>query len=341
MVATVILILTSLVAVAAEIAHLRRCNRLREFLFHGCRFPWATVSILGGARIGGTALVAAGLIGLWSQSVRPSSLNSAYDDEEMDRLLILLDCSLSMNLRDAGPNRDLFRGERAAQLVEELLLKADRKLPRTTLVVFANRADALVVDTNDWNVVRQALANRNLSAALFDDEPTTVGDVLRQVCEGYGEEWPARSAALLLITDGDSEDSIEKLDLPRSIRRLVVAGVGSSEGRPIGGAVSRQEEASLDALARSAGGRYFNGNESPIPLDALDRPPPPRVDAVAEDEKSGPGTAGAPPLPERSILALALFGAGSLLLVATTVAGTLLNPANATPQRHERPRFLS
>ena len=49
----------------------------------------------------GFALVTIGTAKLWSDSVHPAALNSIFDDEGTDRLLLILDCSESMDLRDA------------------------------------------------------------------------------------------------------------------------------------------------------------------------------------------------------------------------------------------------
>lgn len=319
-----------LLVVIAEIVHLRRCSRLRDFLFHGCRFPWGRLGTLLGLRIVAVALVCIGLAWLWSASTHPAALNSAYDDEETDRLLIVLDCSLSMDLRDAGPRRDISRGERAAQLIQELLVN-DRKLPRTTLVVFAEGATPLIIDTNDWNVVRHSLNNRSLSEFLFDDKKTTIGTVLASVCKEFASSWPDRSTTLLLITDGDSEDRANGVELPASIRRALVLGVGSKEGKLIGNFQSRQDEAALQGIAEALGGRYFNGNESSVSSDLLGRP--------AMTEKPKKETAF--PIGQRPVWGLALLGIGSLLLMASTLISPFLNPAKATPLSYEPTKFLS
>lgn len=337
-----------LLVVFVELTHMRRCLELQNFLFHACRFPWGTLSALAATRVTGFALVALGTVSLWSESVNPAVLNSIFDDEGMDRLLIVLDCSNSMNLRDAGPERDISRGKRAAMLIDELLHAEKRLPPRTTLVVFADRADPLCVDTNDWNVIAHNLQNRNLSEYLFEGKETTIGAILRKLFRRFDppEEdeddpepkwrWPDHSTVLLLVTDGDSDDRVGEIKLPSAIRRTVVVGVGSSEGKLIGSFQSRQDEKSLEAVAKDLGGRYFNCSESRIRVDALARPPAPATETTNKADGTDRDPIGQP-----STRALALLGAGAALLVGATLAGPFLNPANATPWRNESPKFLA
>lgn len=325
-----------LLALGAELLHLRRCWRLRNFLFHGCRFPWTALGALATTRLLALALVTIALTKLWSESTIPAAMNSNFNVEEMDRLIIALDASLSMDLRDGGPNRDISRGERAAELIKDLLVQNGSKLPRTTLIVFADKATPLAVDTNDLNVIRHGLNNRGLSQVLFDDEQTTVGAALESIIADFAAKNPDRSTALLLITDGDSEDEIVAFELPASIRRAVVVGVGSDEGKLIGNFQSRQDADQLQRIAQALGGRYFDGNETAVPEAALGRTPTELSEPTAERESEV-----AAPIGTRSTWALVLLGAGSVLLVGITVVSPFLNPANLTPMRYEKSEFLS
>ncbi len=339
-----VIILTSLVLLIvalAEFMHLRRCWLLRSFLFNGCTFPWGALGGLAIARCAGCGCLAIGLAVLWVETLHPAALNSAFDTEETDRLLIVLDSSLSMNLKDAGPEGNISRGARAADLIAQLLQDDKRKPPRTTLVVFADKSNALAVDTNDWNVIRHSLNNRHLAQVLFDDETTTIGAVLRQVTDEFAKNWPARSTTLLLITDGDSEDQVGELALPRSIRSALVIGVGSAEGRLIGSFQSRQDERSLREIAQALGGRYVNGNASAVPQAALGRPSEePAETKQANGRKAAPDMPDVP-LGERPVLPLTLIGIGASLLAALTILSLYINPANRQPIRDESSPFLS
>lgn len=362
-----LLILALLVALLAELAHLRRCFCLRGLLFGACHFPWKTMVALAVTRLAGISLLAAGGFLLLTTVPHPAELNSMTGSEEMDRLLILLDCSKSMDLRDAGEQGDLSRGQRAAQLIQDMLHEEDRELPRTSLVVFADEAMPLAIDTVDWQVLTHSINNRSLSEVLFDDEQTTIGGVLQKVFRLFGENrserllerqnvneeekekeeeeeeedlftknWPERSTVLLLITDGDSADQIQGLQVPRAIRRVVVAGVGSAEGKMIGSFQSRRDDANLEAIAAALRGTYFNGNKAAVPVSALDRPPAPLAEIRAAEE------AALGQLPPRPAWPLLLLGVGCVLLTAAMLAGGLLNPARGKPiHHHESARFLS
>lgn len=331
-----ILIAALLLMVIAEVLHARRCVRLRGLLFHASHVPWGRISTLAATRVAGFSLVCLGLAKLSLDSSHPAELNFVFNNEETDRLLILLDCSQSMNLRDAGPEGNKSRGERAADLIRDVLLGEKRELPRTSLVVFADETTPLAIDTSDWKVIRHCLNNRNLSTVLFDDELTTISAALEEVCAEYADGWPDRSTALLLVTDGDSEDTVEGFELPRSIRRSVVVGIGSAEGRQIGDFQSRQDAENLDAIAKALGGVYVNCNTDPIPPQSLGRVPP----------SATPGGGGKDdnvdtPLGRRSYWALIVLGLGSLLLVAVNLVAPFLNPDKATRLNHESRNFLS
>lgn len=280
-------------------------------------------------------MAALGIAILWHDTMHPALHNSLPNAEETDRLLIILDCSKSMDLRDAGPNGDQNRGERAADLIRDLILGENRIPPRTTLLVFAERSIPLFVDSNDWRVIQHGLNNRSLSEVLFDGKLTTIGAVLENVFDDFVAEWPDQSAVLMLVTDGDSEDSVEGIKLPRSIRRTLVVGIGSAEGRIIGDFRSRQDERTLGAIARELGGAYINANAEPIPVGALNRPPPSAAELAGEESMA------ADPIGPRSLWALWLMALGIPLLLAATLIPPFLDPSTTKPIKYETQSFIS
>jgi hypothetical protein len=324
-----------LILIAAEAFHIRACVRQRDLLFHGCEIPWFWIGLLSAMRILGFILLLVGTSQLWRESMHPAKANTLPTIDENDRLLILLDASLSMDLRDAGPEGDISRGERAAEIIQELVLGGGRGAPRTTLVVFAETALPLAVDTNDWNVIRHSLNNRNLSEFLFKGRKTTIGAVVSQTLKEFAGKWPPRSTVLVLITDGDSDDPVRGVPLPRSIRRTLVIGVGSEEGRPIGNFQSRHDERVLREMARELGGTYYNGTRELVPAAALERPP------LTAGELARQWSLQPRQIAPRSNWALALLGTGISLLGGAFVVGQILDPSVAKPLKHEKPVFLS
>lgn len=330
----IVLTIALLVAVVAEGLHLWRCHRLRHLTFRDSRFPWGALATLAAARITGIALAAIGIVWLSAGTASLPNLNSAINPQETDRVIILLDASLSMRLQDAGPSGNQNRGERAADLIRDLLHAEERRLPRTTLMVFAHRATPLAIDTIDWNVLRHAINNRDLSESLFADEETHIATVLQQVCE-HVAELPARSTVLMLVTDGDSEDRLDRMELPPSIRDVLVVGIGSDAGKIIDNSLSRQDAPTLQGIANAMGGQYINANIDPLPADALRRPPPSSAELAGEDP-----AVTTPPLGSRPAGALICLSAGTLLLVGAIALAPLRNPNHATPIHHETSAFL-
>lgn len=335
----IVLLILGAVLLIAELHHLRRCGRLAPFLFSGLRTPWTILGSLATLRLFGFTLVALSTIQLWEDSTLPAELNSAYDHEETDRLLILLDASLSMNIKDAGPAGDQSRGTRAADVIRDLVLSADRLPPRTTLVVFADAHYALILDTNDWRVIQASLNNRHLSEVLFDDEKTTLGAVLEAATTDLAKEWPKDSTALLVITDGDSEDTPAPITLPPAIRRSVVVGIGSAEGRLIGNFRSKRNDETLEAAARASGGRYYNATTAPVPTEALGRPILPPTVGEGPDRPASNAPAA---IAVRDTAPLYLLAAGITSLIAALILSLILDPSKVAPtSSHENPIFLS
>lgn len=94
------------------------------------------------------------------------------------------------------------------------------------------------------NVVRNLLDGLPLYAA-FESGPTKLSSGVNEALN-YARKWEAKSATLVVISDGDSEEKIAVRLIPSSIADTIVIGVGDPM-RPtmVSGHRSTQDTTSL------------------------------------------------------------------------------------------------
>lgn len=174
-------------------------------------------------------------------------------------MVILLDISASMNIKDVRPSRL----ERARQEIQDLV----RLNPgvRIGLIAFASIAHVATPITEDGSsLIRQLPA---LSTDLVRLQGSNLGNALKlaaSLLEGQGE---ASSHHILLLSDGDfAEPELEQkiTKLTQQNIRLHVLALGTDGGGPVpymvapGGkpVVSRLDEEAMRALAKAGNGIY-------------------------------------------------------------------------------------
>jgi Ca-activated chloride channel family protein len=193
-------------------------------------------------------------------------------------LVVLLDISASMKIKDVRPSRLA----RAKQEVQDLL----RLNPgiRIGLVAFATVAHVVAPLTEDMESLRRVLPG--LSTDLVRLPGSRLGNALEKAAMLFTPEQDDKriSRHILLITDGDFDepglaDRIAKLR--EEGIHLDVLGVGTEGGGPVpyltapGGQaiISRLNPAELERLARWGDGRYrlaeFHDRDVQAVLDAV------------------------------------------------------------------------
>jgi len=204
-------------------------------------------------------------------------------------LVIALDTSKSMAVRDVAPDR--FRRARlaAGELVSRL--RGDR----VALVAFAGKASLLCPLTVDREAVRLFLDAADLESAPIPG--TALADALSTAIRAFGSEarftdgeQAPRGRMIVLYSDGENHE--EGLDgAIASLRRAGVVvwavGVGTPEGGPIpevdesgdvvgykkdrAGKVvtSALDDAVLERLAVETGGRYLRATSAGLEIDDL------------------------------------------------------------------------
>ncbi len=139
---------------------------------------------------------------------------------------------------------------------------------RISIVAFYTDAKRVVVDTFDMEVVKNALNDLPLDLA-FDTGKTKLLDGVRESAE-LAKPWQPDSATLVVVSDGDTIPDSGMPELPRSIQRTLVVGVGDARaGRFIDGHQSRQDFSTLRQLAGRLRGDYFDANEKHLPSTLL------------------------------------------------------------------------
>jgi Ca-activated chloride channel family protein len=200
-------------------------------------------------------------------------------------VVLAIDCSASMDVRDVPPSR-LEEAKREANAVVDRLEGS-----RIGLVVFAGDAIRICPLTLDRSAVRLLL--ETVSSASVSEPGTDLGRALRVAARAL-PEGRHREQLVVIWTDGEDLEqgaSAAIRDLSQRGTRVFAVGVGTpagdvvpvldEQGRAVdvkrdeqGGPVrSRLDELLLRTLARRTGGAYFSasrpGGELPRLLGAL------------------------------------------------------------------------
>ncbi len=210
-------------------------------------------------------------------------------------IVVALDVSDSMLVRDAETGGGLSRLERARREIADLLqhLEGDR----IALVAFAGSAFLELPLTLDYSVA--ALFLRSLGPDLIPVKGTAIGEALRVSLDAFdrdaqraavqgtasGGTFRGKSRAIILITDGEDHlgESLEAAEEAAEAGvRIFAIGIGRDEGAPIpeeGGGfrtdrqgeivLSRLDEATLQRIVLTTGGRYVRSVTGDVDLEQI------------------------------------------------------------------------
>jgi Ca-activated chloride channel family protein len=176
---------------------------------------------------------------------------------------MVLDVSPSMRLTDAGPTRKQGRMERAREVMTSFFDRVPLDSYRVSVIATYNGAKAVVIDTQDFEVVRNILGDLPLHFA-FNAGKTKLFDGLEEAAK-VAKPWNPRSTTLLIVSDGDTVPATGMPVMPASIKSVIVVGVGDPHaGKFIDGRQSRQDVPTLKQIAARLSGTYHDGNASQI-----------------------------------------------------------------------------
>lgn len=254
---------------AAERLHARRIARAAHLAFGPGGRPRRWAQAAPWLRCSGTALLAWGAATLLSYD--PVQSYGKPKREASKHLLVCMDVSPSMQLKDAGPEPEkVSRAIWSGKVVQGILDRLDTEVTRVTLYAFYTKALPVVVETFDKAVVSNALDGLPMYVA-FEPGPTDMHKGVEKTLE-QARVWPRDSAVLVIVSDGDSSANQAPIRLPDSIADTIVIGVGDPyRSTMVNGHSSRQDTDALKQLAARLGGYYHEGNTKHLPTRVLDK----------------------------------------------------------------------
>lgn len=258
------------VAAAAEWLHSRRVARVAPLAFGPSGRPAAWAAAAPALRVLALTGLAWGLSTLLYMEPRryESGLAAERETNDVHHVLIVLDVSPSMRLVDAGPDHKLSRMARARALIESFFNRVPLDYSRVSVVAVYNGAKPVVVDTRDFEVVRNIFGDLPMHYA-FPSGKTKLFSGLEEAAV-MAKPWEPRSATLIVISDGDTVPATGMPRMPASVRSTLVIGVGDSRvGKFIDGRQSRQDVPTLKQIAARLGGSFHDGNERHIGSDLI------------------------------------------------------------------------
>jgi Ca-activated chloride channel family protein len=270
-VAPVLLLLAvALLAGIAELLHARRVRKLAPLAFGPKRRPAAWARAAPALRVAGIGALAWGLATLLLVEPKHYALGREEVLREGDyrHALLVLDVSPSMRLVDAGPTKTESRIRRARDLMESFFDRVPIEEFRISVIAVYNGAKPVVVDTKDFDVVRNILGDLPMHWA-FPAGKTKLFDGLEEAAK-LAKPWNPRSTTVVVLTDGDTVPANGMPRMPDSVRKVLVVGVGDSRtGKFIDGRQSRQDVPTLRQIAARLAGAYHDGNEKQLPSALL------------------------------------------------------------------------
>ena len=241
-------------ATLGEILHARRIRRVARLAFGPAGQARGWTEIVPLLRVVAVALLAWGFVQLAILAPR-AKRPQLIPEGGYRHLVIALDVSPSMQLKDAGAQRQQTRARRAGEVVLSVLERAALEQVRVSVVAFYTTAKPVVVDTFDLEVVRNIMNDLPLAMA-FNPGKTSLLEGIRESAN-LARGWQPDSTTLLVVSDGDTVPDTGLPELPRSIRDVIVLGVGNARsGVNIDGHLSRQDASTLRQLAKRMRGAY-------------------------------------------------------------------------------------
>ena len=213
-----------LLALAAEALHARRVRRAAPLAFGPDARPRAWTQLAPVLRAVAVAAAAWGLLVLWGLDGSVRSREGARSAPAPRDLVVLLDVSPSMTIHDAGPQGNISRAARAADVLRAVLELAPPERVRVTLVAFYSGALPLVIQCADREVVWNFL-NKLPLAYAFPHGKTDLLKGINQASE-TARTFARKNATLLLLSDGDTVSDTGLLPLPPAFAGAVLVGVG-------------------------------------------------------------------------------------------------------------------
>ncbi|MFN9234175.1 MAG: vWA domain-containing protein [Planctomyces sp.] len=261
-----------LLAGLAEWLHARRVRRVAILAFGPARRParWATAA--GPLRCFAAAgLVWALLVLFWlPPNRRTPGQDRPVPFEKLKHVILVLDVSPSMRLRDAGTTSEQSRMVRAREVMESWFRRIPMNEYRVSILATYTKALPVVEDTRDIAVVENVLNDLPMHFA-FQAGETNLFSGLEAAAE-MARGWRPRSTTIVLVSDGDTVPATGMPAMPAAVADVVVVGIGDPvNGTFLNGRNSKQDVSTLRQIAARLRGFYHNGNDKHLPSELLRR----------------------------------------------------------------------
>lgn len=256
-----------LITIGAEMIHLRRIKKIATLSFGPSALPSSWSKIAPIIRCIAVTLIVWGLTTLLTIQPKVHKAKTV-DPNEIRHIVIVLDVSPSMKIKDAGSDGLRTRRERAFELMESFFKRVRVEQMRLSLIAVYNGAKPVVVDTKDPEVVRNFLDGMDMYTA-FEAGKTHLFDGLNLAAD-VSSSWRKDSTTIVLLSDGDTVPSVGIPKMPRSVNGILVIGVGNpTKGTFLDGQNSKQDASTLRQIALRLNGSYHDGNVKHIPSDTI------------------------------------------------------------------------
>ena len=257
-----------LAAAVAESLHARSVRRVSRLAFGPDGRPARWARYAPAVRVASLGALAWGLTTLYLLDAKSHRSADEIPENEKKHLILVLDVSPSMRLKDAGPERKQSRMHRARDVLDSLFGRVGIRQYLVSVVATYNGAIPIVEKSHDPEVLRNILSDLPMHYA-FPKGNTDLFAGLEEAAR-IAKPLKPRSATLLLVTDGDTVPATGMPKMPPSIANRLIIGVGDSrQGTFIDGRHSRQESSVLRQVAIRLGGVYHDGNERHIGSEIL------------------------------------------------------------------------
>lgn len=258
-----------LLAALAEWLHLRRIRAVGRLAFGpaGAGRRWTQIVPL--PRTLSLAAFAWGLVTLVQIRIEAADDSQAKDRQDKDatRLVFVADLSPSMFLQDAGPDGKQTRQARMRDVVEGILQRVGGNV-KFGVIGFYTEALPVIMEARDPELVRNVFNGLPLSYGM-QPGPTDLGKAVNIALEQVAA-FPEGSTRMILFTDGDSVSLAPILPRPKSVKEVLVLGLGNPhKGTFIDGHQSRQEGEVLQRVATALMGSYEDVNTRHLATTAL------------------------------------------------------------------------
>ena len=267
MYAETIALIAVIIFLGTEFLHSLRVRKISSLAFGESGKPGWLGIIAPFWRIVAVGLLSWGLATLYQIDPKIHKGNE-LPDAQKKHLVLILDVSPSMGLEDAGPQKNITRRERAAQVMESFFKRVVVDEYKISVIAVYNGAKPVIVDSKDLEVVRYILEELPMYFA-FKPGKTKLFSGLEAAAE-LAKAWNPKSTTIIMVTDGDTVPATGMPRMPAAISNLLIVGVGDSRaGKFIDGHQSRQDSSTLRSIAVRMNGIYHDGNKNHISSDTI------------------------------------------------------------------------